>query len=90
MLNRTGVIFCTSSLIVTAVVCAIGFSFAALPRETVAAAKVAAPPETLPELALPGFGTVTPIDLVGYYIDNPPAPVVAGGAAPAVKRFGGC
>jgi hypothetical protein len=31
------------------------------------------------------------IDLMGYYIDTPPAPVGAGGAAPAAtKRFGGC
>jgi hypothetical protein len=90
MLNRTGAIFCTGCLAVTAAVCAIGFSLAALPRQTVAAAKVAAPPETLPEFNLPGFGTVTAIDLVGYYIDNPPAPVATGGAAPAVKRFGGC
>lgn len=90
MLNRTGVIYCSASLVVAGVVCAVGFSFAALPRETVAAAKVAAPPESLPELDLPGFGKITAIDLIGYYIDNPPVPAAAGGAAPAVKRFGGC
>lgn len=90
MLNRTGVIFCSVSLLVSAVVCAAGFSLAALPRETIAASKKPAPPETLPELDLPGFGKVTVIDLMGYYIDNPPALVAAGGAPPAVKRFGGC
>ena len=90
MLNRTGVIFCSVSLMVTAVVCAAGFSLAALPRETIAASKQPAPPETLPELDLPGFGKVTVIDLMGYYIDNPPAPVGAVGAPAAAKRFGGC
>ena len=91
MLNRTGVIFCSVSLIFTAVVCAAGFSLAALPRATVDTAKKPAPPETLPELDLPGFGKVSVIDLMGYYIDNPPAPVGTGGAAPAAaKRFGGC
>ncbi len=91
MLNRTGVIFCSVSLVVTAVICAAGFPLAALPRDTVVAAKKPAPPETLPELDLPGFGKVTVIDLMGYYIDNPPAPVAAGGTAPpAAKRFGGC
>jgi hypothetical protein len=90
MLNRTGVIFCSVSLVLAGVVCAAGFSLAALPRETIAASKKPAPPETLPELDLPGFGKVSVIDLVGYYIDNPPAPVAAGGAAPAAKRFGGC
>jgi len=91
MLNRTGVIFCSVSLVVTVAVCAAGFSLAALPRATVEASKKPAAPETLPELDLPGFGKVSVIDLMGYYIDNPPAPVGAGGAAPAAtKRFGGC
>lgn len=90
MLNRTGVIFCSVSLVLTIAVCAAGFSLSAMSRETVAASKTPAPPETLPDLDLPGFGKVSVIDLMGYYIDNPPAPVVAGGAPPAVKRFGGC
>jgi hypothetical protein len=90
MLNRTGWIFCSVSLVVAGAACAAGFSLAALPMATVAAAKVPAPPETLPELDLPGFGTVSVIDLMGYYIDNPPAPANAGGAAPATQRFGGC
>ncbi|MDP2135295.1 MAG: hypothetical protein Q8J99_16965 [Sulfuritalea sp.] len=90
MLNRTGVIFCSVSLVLTVAVCAAGFSLAALPREAVAASKTPAPPETLPDLELPGFGKVSVIALMGYYIDNPPAPVAAGGAPPAVKRFGGC
>ncbi|MCK9382988.1 MAG: hypothetical protein M0P95_18245 [Sulfuritalea sp.] len=91
MLNRTGVIFCSVSLVLAGAVCAVGFSLAALPRETIAAAKKPALPESLPDLDLPGFGKVTVIDLMGYYIDNPPAPVgVAGGAPPATKRFGGC
>ena len=90
MLNRTGAIFCSVSLIVTAVVCVAGFPLAALPRATVEAAKKPAPAETLPELDWPGFGKVTVIDLMGYYIDNPPAPVAAGATPPAAKRFGGC
>lgn len=91
MLNRTSIVFCAASLFVAAIVCAAGYQLAAMPRAAVAAAKVPVPPETLPELDLPGFGKVSAIDLVGYYIDNPPAPVAAGGAAAAApKRFGGC
>lgn len=91
MLNRTGVIFCSASLVAAIVVCTVGFQLAALPPETLAAAKQPAPPETLPELDVPGFGKVSVIDLIGYYIENPPAPAGAAGAAPAaVKRFGGC
>lgn len=90
MLNRTGWIFCSVSLVVAGAVCTAGFSLAALPKETVAAAKLPVSPEALPELDLPGFGKVSVIDLMGYYIDNPPAPAGAGGAAPATQRFGGC
>lgn len=91
MLNRTGVIFCSVSLVLAGAVCAAGFALAALPRDAVAAAKMPVPPETLPELELPGFGKVTVLDLMGYYIDNPPASASSGdGAAPATKRFGGC
>lgn len=90
MLNRTGVIFCSASLAVAGAVCAAGFSLAALPRDTVVAASVPVPPETLPDLELPGFGKVPVLDLMGYYIDNPPAQANAGGGAPAARRFGGC
>lgn len=91
MLNRTGVIFCSISLVVAAAACVGGFRLAAMPKSVIEAAKIPVPPETLPELDLGGFGKVTVLDLMGYYIDNPPAPVTAnGGAAPAAKRFGGC
>lgn len=91
MLNRTSVIFCSVSIVVASVACIGGFQLAAMPKEAVVAAKVPVPPETLPELDLPGFGKVGMLDLMGYYIDNPPSPVNAGGgAAAAPKRFGGC
>ncbi|MFN6962030.1 MAG: hypothetical protein ACK4N6_07280 [Rhodocyclaceae bacterium] len=92
MLDRTGVIFCSVSLIVASAACIIGgFQLAAMPKGVIEAAKVPVPPETLPELDLGGFGKVSVLDLMGYYIDNPPAPVTAGGGAVAApKRFGGC
>ncbi|MFN4148755.1 MAG: hypothetical protein ACK4E4_04310 [Rhodocyclaceae bacterium] len=91
MLDRTGVIFCSVSLIVASAACIGGFQLAAMPKSVVAAAKVPVPPETLPELDLGAFGKVSVLELMGYYIDNPPAPVTAGnGAVAAPKRFGGC
>lgn len=90
MLNRTSQIFCSISLVAASVICIASYSLSALPKETVTAAKLPMPPEALPELDLPGFGKVSVIDLMGYYIDNPPAPANAAGAAPAAKRFGGC
>jgi len=91
MMNRVSIIFCTVSLIVTAVVLGAGFNLAAMPRQTVAAAKKPVPPESLPDIDMPGFGKVSVLDLVGYYIENPPATATsAGGAATSAKRFGGC
>ncbi|MBL8501952.1 MAG: hypothetical protein JNL78_00825 [Rhodocyclaceae bacterium] len=92
MMNRESLIFCGVSLAVTLAVSAIGFRLAALPGEAAAAMKQPAPAETLPDVDLGGgFGKVSVIELVGFYMENPPAPKGAGGdASPAVKRFGGC
>lgn len=91
MLNRTSAIFCSVSLVLAGAVCAIGFSLAALPRATLEAAQQPVPPESLPDLDLPGFGKVSVLDLMGYYLDNPPAPASSDGSAPpAARRFRGC
>lgn len=92
MMNRESLIFCSAAIAVTVAVSAVGFSLAALPRQAVEASRQPAPAESLPDIDLGGgFGKVSVIDLVGYYIENPPAPAGASGdAAPAVKRFGGC
>jgi len=91
MMNRVSIIFCIVSLIVTAGVLGTGFNLAAMPRSAVAAAKKPVPPESLPDIDMPGFGKVSVMDLMGYYIENPPATATSAGGAPAsAKRFGGC
>lgn len=92
MMNRESLIFCGASLAVALAVCAAGFALAALPRATIEAAKQPAPAETLPDIDIGGgFGKVSVIELIGFYIENPPAPKGSGGdASAAVKRFGGC
>lgn len=92
MINRESMIFCSAAAVVTVAVCAIGFSLAALPRAAIDTATKPAAAQDLPDVDLgAGFGKVSVIELVGYYIENPPAPQAAGGdAAPALKRFGGC
>ncbi len=92
-MNRESLIFCVAALVVALAVCAVGFRLAALPRDAIDAAKRPAAPETLPDVDLGGgFGRVSVIDLIGYYIENPPATANAtgGDAAPAARRFGGC
>jgi hypothetical protein len=91
MLDRTGVIFCSAGVVLAAFACSVGYVLAALPPETLQATQAPVSPESLPDVVIPGFGTVSVSDLMGYYIDNPPPPPGAGGsAAPAVQRFGGC
>lgn len=92
MINRESLIFCSAALAAALAVCAASFFLAALPRAAVEAAKQPAPAETLPDIDIGGgFGKVSVIDLVGFYIENPPAPKGSGGdASPAMKRFGGC
>ena len=92
-MNRESIVFCTFALVAAVAVCAVGFRLAALPRDAVDAAKRPAPAEALPDVDLGGgFGRVSVIDLIGYYIENPPATANAAGgdAAPAARRFGGC
>ncbi len=92
-MNRESLVFCTAALIVAVAVCAVGFRLAALPRDAVDAAMRPAPAEALPDVDIGGgFGKVSVIDLIGYYIENPPAKANAAGgdAVPAARRFGGC
>lgn len=92
MLNKESLIFCGAALAATLAVSAIGFSLAARPRAAVEAARQPAAAETLPDVDIGGgFGKVSVIELVGFYIENPPAPKGDGDdASSSVKRFGGC
>ncbi|HQY28792.1 MAG TPA: hypothetical protein PK787_08335 [Burkholderiaceae bacterium] len=91
-MNRESIVFCLVSMAIAVAVSAIGFRIAALPADVVATAVKPVPAETLPDVELGGgFGKVSVIDLVGFYVENPPAaPSADAGAAPAAKRFGGC
>ncbi|GAB4165407.1 MAG: hypothetical protein OHK0026_03460 [Rhodocyclaceae bacterium] len=90
-MNRESLIFCGAALAASLFVAALAFPYAALPKETLASCEIPVPPEKLPDIEVGGgFGKVSVIDLVSYYIENPPAPAAAGAAVPAVRRFGGC
>lgn len=90
-MDRTSLIFCAVALAVSFAAGVAGFSLAALPPEAVQAARTPTPPERLPPIDLgSGFGEVSVIDLVGYYLENPPAPVAAGTGSSAARHFGGC
>lgn len=92
MINRVSIVFCTVSLALTAGALVAGFNLAAMPRQTIAPAKTPVPPESLPDIDMPGFGKVSVTDMMGYYIENPPIAATAGDGATtsSAKRFGGC
>jgi hypothetical protein len=90
-MDRASTVFCIAALVATLVVSAVGFHFAALPAERLAAAQVPQPPEALPDIEVTGgFGPVSVLDLVGFWLENPPEAPAAGAAPPSVRRFGGC
>ncbi len=90
--DTASVIFCLGALLASLAVAWLAFPHAALPEATVEAATAGVPAESLGEVELgDGFGRLPVVELLGYYLENPPAPAgeTAAPAAPQ-RRFGGC
>jgi hypothetical protein len=88
-MDRASIIFCVSSLVASLAVAWVAFPYAALDREVIMQAQTPQPAELLDDVDVgKGFGELPVIELMGYYIENPPV-VAAGAAAPELK-FGGC
>ncbi|ODV04239.1 MULTISPECIES: hypothetical protein [unclassified Thiobacillus] len=84
-------VFWTAALGTTLGLCAILFPYAAVPAATLSKAQTPQPMENMADLDLgKDYGTVSVTDLVGYYLENPPAPKSAAAQAEAPHRFGGC
>lgn len=88
-MDRASLVFCAASLGVCLLIAAVAFPYAAKSRAELDAATVATSAEQFGDLDLGAFGTVSVLDLVTHYMENPPAAPLAG--APAEKiRFQGC
>ena len=88
-MDRASILFCIISLAVSVLVAVLAFPFATVTRAELDAAQTATPAEQMGELELGEFGRVMVLDLVDYYIENPPA--VIEGVVPARQvRFQGC
>lgn len=84
-------VFWAAALGMTLGLSAILFPYAAVPAETLSRAKMPQPMESMADIDLgKDYGIVSVTDLVGYYIENPPAPKSASAQAEAPHRFGGC
>ena len=88
-MDRSSLLFCAVSLVATVLVAVLFFPMASLTRDELAASRQATPAEEMGSIELGDFGSVTVLELVDYYMQNPP--VAASGDAPARKvRFQGC
>ncbi len=89
-MDRSSLIFCTLSLVITLGLAWLAYPYSTVSAEKLAAWKVPAEAEILPDLDLGDFGTVSVGELMEYYIENPPAPVEAGAKPEREVRFQGC
>ena len=89
-MDRSSLVFCVASLIVSLGVSALAYPFATVDRETLANYRTPAEAALLPDLELGDFGTITVSELVDYYLENPPPPPAAGAAPQREVRFQGC
>lgn len=84
-------LFCFASLLASAGAAALLFPVTTLSEHAVVSARTPQPMELLPDVDLgPDFGTLPVVELVGYYLDNPPSPEEAGARTERRRHFGGC
>ncbi len=88
-MDRASAIFCVTVLAGALLIAALAFPYAAVSREEVARAKTPRPAEEMGEIDLGAFGRVGVLDLMTYYMENPPAET-GGGEAEKAVRFQGC
>jgi len=88
-MDRKCVVFCIGSLLLSLLVAILAYPLAAIPEARLEAARQVVAAEEMGEMELGDFGAVPVLELVDYYMENPPATVAAG--VPARKvRFQGC
>ncbi|MCP3869217.1 MAG: hypothetical protein GY703_14170 [Gammaproteobacteria bacterium] len=88
-MDRASILFCVISLALSLLVAVFAFPLATITRAELDAAQTVTAAEQMGELELGEFGQVMILDLVDYYIENPPTEVE--GAAPVRQvRFQGC
>ncbi|MCB1759621.1 MAG: hypothetical protein KDI68_07535 [Gammaproteobacteria bacterium] len=89
-MDRASLLFCALSLAVSLLIAVICLPLASLSTAELQASQALTPAEEMGELDLGDFGSVSVLELVDYYLENPPAPPAAGAAAVRAVRFQGC
>jgi len=89
-MNSRIVIFNVLSLVITLGLCVLLFQMTAMSDEAVQAAKVPLSAEEFEDVDLgEDYGPMSVIELMGYYMENPPQPPEAG-QVEQKQHFGGC
>jgi hypothetical protein len=84
-------IFCIGSLVASLAIAALLYPFAALPTDEVAMASEPQPAEALGMVEIgSGFGSRPVVELMDYYMTNPPVRTADEPVSAPQIHFGGC
>jgi hypothetical protein len=84
-------LFCSGSLAATLALAAALYPFAVVDPETFERSRAPQAMEVLPDIDLgPDFGRLPVVELMGYYMENPPQPARREDTRPTQQHFGGC
>ena len=72
-MDRSIIIFCIGSLLVCLGIAIFAFPVASVSKETIANANTPKDAEKIQDIDLGDFGKVTVLEMLDYYLENPPA-----------------
>lgn len=85
------ILFCTASLAVSLGLAAVLYPYAVVDENTIEMTRTPQAMELLPDVDVgPDFGRLPVVELMGYYIENPPQATSAQAPTPERQHFGGC
>jgi hypothetical protein len=72
-MDRSSIIFCVGSVLVCLGIAILTFPEASVSRETITKANTPMDAEKMQDIDLGDFGKVTVLEMLDYYLENPPA-----------------
>jgi hypothetical protein len=91
MTSKEILTFCSLSLVLTIALCGVLYSTTSMSSKQVIMAATPQPMEDFDMIDLgEDYGMISVVELLGYYLDNPPELEVSTGVKPRKLQFGGC
>jgi len=88
-MDRSSIIFCIGSVLFCLGIAIFTFPAASVSRETLAAAATPIDAENMQDIDLGDFGKVSVLEMLDYYLENPPAKTTVESELKET-RFQGC